>query len=173
MAAAQEGNYTYTVSGSPAVATITGYTGAGGAITIPSTLGGYPTAAIGNYAFEYRTSLTTVTIGSNVTTIGNFAFRDCTSLTSIAFLGLVAPTVGPGWIDYAPAGLRGHAYAASNFPAPGGNFKGLRMGAVIPGGPASVIPTSDSTVLILVAVIAIVLVLVAVLFVMRKCEGEK
>jgi len=242
VAAAQEGNYTYTVSGSPAVATITGYTGAGGAIAIPSTLGGYPTAAIGNYAFEYRTSLTsvtipnsvttigegafsyctsltavtipsgvttigdrafsgctaltsvtipnsvtsigneafeschdltTVTIGSNVTTIGNFAFRDCTSLTSIAFLGLVAPTVGPGWIDYAPAGLRGHAYAASNFPAPGGNFKGLRMGAVIPGGPASVIPASDSTVLILVAVIAIVLVLVAVLFVMRKCEGEK
>ena len=36
--AAQDGDYTYTVNGG--VATITGYTGAGGAITIPSTLGG-------------------------------------------------------------------------------------------------------------------------------------
>ena len=35
--AAQDGDYSYSVSGSPAVATITGYTGAGGTITLPST----------------------------------------------------------------------------------------------------------------------------------------
>jgi hypothetical protein len=46
--AAQDGDYTYTVSGGNA--TITAYTGAGGAITIPATLGGYSTVAIGDNA---------------------------------------------------------------------------------------------------------------------------
>jgi len=234
--AAQDGDYTYTTSGSPAVATITGYTGAGGAITIPSTLGGYATRFIGESAFSWCTSLTSVTIpssvtsignrafaacssltainvdegnanyasvngvlynkamtalilcpsgkagaftipnsvtsigdyafydcasltsviigsgvtsigagafygctsltsviiGSGVTSIGDYAFYDCASLTSIGFLGLVAPTtVGANWILGTGAGIRCHAYAASNFPAPGGVFHGLTMGAVI------------------------------------------
>ena len=49
--AAQDGDYTYTESGGNA--TITAYTGAGGAISIPATLGveGYPTVAIGDNAF--------------------------------------------------------------------------------------------------------------------------
>jgi LPXTG-motif cell wall-anchored protein len=55
-------------------------------------------------------------------------------------------------------GITGHAYAASNFPAPGGVFNGLTMGAVI----------GDNTMPILVAVIAIVVVLVAVLLFLRK-----
>ena len=223
VAADSEGDYTYTVSGG--VATITDYTGAGGAITIPSTLGGHPVVAIGDYAFSSCTSLTSVTIPSSVTSIGNYTFADCTSLTSItipssvtsiggsafyycisltsvtipdsvtsigdsafshctsltsvtipdsvtsignsafasctsltsvtigsgvtsignnafsvctsltsiAFLGLVAPTaVGADWILGTPVGITGHAYAASNFPAPGGVFHGLTMGAVIP-----------------------------------------
>jgi hypothetical protein len=66
----------------------------------------------------------------------------------------------------------GHAYAASNFPAPGGNFNGLTMGTVIP-----VSPASDDTMLIVVlisvAVIAIAVVLVAALLVMRMRKGEK
>ncbi|MGD0818411.1 MAG: leucine-rich repeat domain-containing protein, partial [Methanomassiliicoccales archaeon] len=216
VAAAQDGDYTYTTSGSPAVATITGYTGSGGAITIPSTLGGaYATAAIGNnafayankltsviipssvttigtgafqsctslttitipnsvvslgdsafsncnkltsvtignglssigynmfggctsltsvtlpngitqigdWAFEYCTALTTISFGSGLTTIGNHAFYYCTALTSITFLGLVAPTtIGVDWLYGANAGIGGHAYAASNFPAPGSVF---------------------------------------------------
>ena len=64
--AEQDGDYTYSTSGSPLVATITGYTGAGGAITIPSTLGGYPVVAIGDYAFLLVDNLTSVTIGSGV-----------------------------------------------------------------------------------------------------------
>ncbi|MCX6653107.1 MAG: leucine-rich repeat domain-containing protein [Methanomassiliicoccales archaeon] len=286
---AADSDYTYTTSGSPAVATITGYTGAGGAITIPSTLGGYATVAIGDsafysctsltsvtipnsvtsigdwafynctsltsvtipnsvtsigdgafavctsltsvtipssvtsigsmtfsvctsltsidvntgnanyasidgvlhnkaittliqypggrvgaftirssvtsiggWAFNSCTSLTSVTIPRSVTSIGEYAFSSCTSLTSITFLGLVAPTtVGANWILDTPMGIRGHAYPASNFPAPGGDFHGLTMGAVI-GSPAS-----DNTMLILVAVIAIAVV-VAVLLVLRK-----
>jgi hypothetical protein len=219
-----EGDYKYTLSNGEA--TLTGYTGTGGAITIPSTLGGYPTVALGKnafygsehhdditsitipnsvttigdqaffyckftsmtipnsvtsigvqafgycsdlstvtipnsvttiymYAFQQCTSLTTVTIpnsvitieayvfsdctslktltiGSSVTTIGDYAFYKCSSLTSITFLGLVAPTtVGIGLIENTPAEIRGHAYSNSNFPATGGDFHGLTMGAVI------------------------------------------
>jgi hypothetical protein len=228
--AAQDGDYTYTTSGSPAVATITGYTGAGGAITIPSTLGGYPVVAItgsyvwhgtwptnyyayegafqdkaltsvvipssvtsiglnafyectsltavtipsnvtsiGEAAFYSCQSLTSVTIGSGVTTIGDYALEQCTSLSSISFLGLVAPTtVGDNWINGTThPGIRGHAYTASNFPAPGGVWNGLTMGATLDGNPDGS-TTSDMTVLILVAVIAIAVVLVAVLLFMRK-----
>jgi len=45
-----DGDYEYTESGGNA--TITGYTGAGGAISIPAKLGGYPVVAIGDYAFD-------------------------------------------------------------------------------------------------------------------------
>ena len=38
---------------------------------------------IGNDAFEYCSSLTSVTIGSGVTSIGSSAFKDCDGLTSI------------------------------------------------------------------------------------------
>jgi len=64
--------------------TITGYTGPGGAVTIPDTISGLPVTSIGDGAFIGRTSLTSVTIGSGVTSIGRLAFGDCTSLATIA-----------------------------------------------------------------------------------------
>jgi len=193
-----DGDYTYTVNNGAAI--ITDYTGAGGTIMIPSTLGGYPTVTIGDSAFTYcqtlisvaipnsvttieqgafyHTSLTSVTIGnsvitinssafghcssltsvtigsnvtiigakafsfcasltsiiipSSVTTIGYAVFSYCTNLTSITFLGLVAPTtVDLGWITNTSVEIRGHAYAGSNFAAPGGVWNGLTMGTVI------------------------------------------
>jgi hypothetical protein len=75
-------DYTYTITNGEA--TITGYTGAGGDVAIPDTLGGYPVIAIGNDAFRDHTSLTSITIPDSVISIGNNAFRGCTSLTSIA-----------------------------------------------------------------------------------------
>jgi len=77
------GDYTYTVSGGEA--TITGYGGPGGTVSIPSTigLGNYPVTAIGNEAFYECTSLTAVTIPNSVTAIGKSAFSRCSSLTSI------------------------------------------------------------------------------------------
>ena len=42
-----------------------------------------PLTTIGNYAFYYCTSLTSITIPASVTSIGNSAFDGCTSLTSI------------------------------------------------------------------------------------------
>ena len=98
VAAAQNGDYTYTISGSPANATITGYTGPGGAITIPSTLGGYPTTAISN-AFSYNTNLTSVTIPSSVTTIWGGAFADCHALTSVTIPSSVT-SIGEGAFTY-------------------------------------------------------------------------
>ncbi|MEI6795223.1 MAG: leucine-rich repeat domain-containing protein, partial [Methanomassiliicoccales archaeon] len=150
-------DYVYSVSGKKA--TIIGYTGADSIITIPSTLGGYPVAVIGQdaflrctgltsvtipdnvttigeYAFYYCTSLTSMTIGRGVTTISDYAFQSCTSLTSINFLGMTPPTsVGTDWIYGTDTDLRGHAYAASNFPPSGGNFYGLVMGTAIPVAP--------------------------------------
>jgi len=76
-----EGDFTYTVVGSNA--TITGYTGAGGDVTIPSTLGGYPVTSIGDSAFYECTGLTSIIIPSSVTSIGDSAFSRCWALTSI------------------------------------------------------------------------------------------
>ena len=39
--------------------------------------------SIGDYAFEYCASLTSVTIHDGVTSIGSYAFNNCTSLTSV------------------------------------------------------------------------------------------
>ena len=63
------GDYTYTVSGS--AATITAYSGAGGAVTVPGTLGGIAVTTIGSNAFSFKTTLTSVTLpsGSRVSEI--------------------------------------------------------------------------------------------------------
>ena len=52
-----------------------------GAITIPSTLGGYPVTRIGGSAFFGCSSLTGVTIPNSVTSIGDWAFSECGELT--------------------------------------------------------------------------------------------
>ena len=64
--------------------TITGYTGAGGAVVIPSTINGMPVTSIGSNAFFNCTSLTGMTFPNSITNLGNAAFAGCTSLTNIA-----------------------------------------------------------------------------------------
>ncbi len=64
--------------------TITGYTGAGGNIGIPSAIGGLPVVAISGLAFYGQTSLTGVTISNGVASIGNAAFFGCASLTNVS-----------------------------------------------------------------------------------------
>ena len=54
--------------------------------------------SVGNSAFSDCTSLTTVTIGSSVTSIGDYAFRGCTSLESITILDSVT-SIGSGAFD--------------------------------------------------------------------------
>ena len=76
------GNFTYSVSNGNA--TIKGFsTSYSGALTIPSTLGGYPVTSIGDWAFGYCSSLTSVAIPEGVTKIGSSAFSWCSSLTSV------------------------------------------------------------------------------------------
>jgi len=80
--AAQEGDYTYSVTYGKA--TITGYTGVGGAVTIPDTLGRFPVTSIGDKAFYCCNSLTNISLPQGVISIGIEAFSNCTNLTSIS-----------------------------------------------------------------------------------------
>ncbi len=52
-------------------------------VDIPAEIDGLPVTTIGDYAFEYCDSLTSVTIPNGVTRIGEYAFESCYSLTSI------------------------------------------------------------------------------------------
>jgi len=64
------------------VVTITGSTGSGGLVTIPSRINGLPVVSIAGYAFEFC-SPTNVIIPNSVTNISDLAFIDCPSLTGL------------------------------------------------------------------------------------------
>ena len=116
-----QAQFNYTVNNG--AVTITGYTGPGGAVNIPSTINGLPVASIGSNAFRNCTSLTSVsipngvtnlgdyafygcsgltsiTIPNNVTSIGNYAFFDCNSLTRVYFQGNAPSVVGSAVFNY-------------------------------------------------------------------------
>lgn len=57
---------------------------------LPSTLGGLPVVAIGDYAFSSCDSLKSVTIPNSVTAIGYNAFEVCNTLTDVYFKGTKA-----------------------------------------------------------------------------------
>ena len=90
--AATSGIYTYSISNGGATITRCS-SSASGAIIIPSTLGGYPVVCIGDSAFAYCYSLTSITIPDSVTTIGESAFSSCESLTSVT-IGDSVTTIG-------------------------------------------------------------------------------
>lgn len=75
------GDYTYRVSGNNA--TITGYTGSGGSIVVPSKIGEYTVTAIGYDAFSNCSKLSSINLTENVTSIGWEAFYGCTQLESL------------------------------------------------------------------------------------------
>ena len=114
--ALESDNFTYTVSGVDTVI-ITGYAGSGGAVVIPSILGGRPVIGIGAGAFLNRSRLTSVTIPESVTVIGPFAFSGCSGL-HYAFIHGHAPVMGPSvfascasdFTVYADSGKAGFTY---------------------------------------------------------------
>jgi hypothetical protein len=78
---AVQAQYTFTTNNG--TITITGYTGDGGDINIPSSINGRAVTRIGTNAFYYCTDLTSVTIPNSVTNISDNAFSSCVFLTSI------------------------------------------------------------------------------------------
>ncbi|HLP78573.1 MAG TPA: leucine-rich repeat domain-containing protein, partial [Candidatus Paceibacterota bacterium] len=74
-------DYTFVINDGAVM--ITQYTGPGGSVVIPDSIGGLPVTGIGDYAFENRTSLAYVILGNRVTSIGEGAFCFCTNLNSV------------------------------------------------------------------------------------------
>ena len=135
----------FTFTTNSGVVTITGYTGSGGAVSIPVTINGLPVTSIGSYAFYncnltsvtipnsvaniesmafyYCSSLTSVTIPNSVTSIGDFAFNDCYSLTSAYFEGNAPPDDGYSFLGgnmatvYYLAGTTGWGSTFGSAPA--------------------------------------------------------
>jgi len=99
VSAAQSGDYTYTIANGSAA--VTAYTGTGGAITIPSSLGGCAVTSIGPSAFNNAAGLLvkSVVIPDGVTSIGSYAFEGCSALTSIKF--------GSGLVDIGSGAFEG------------------------------------------------------------------
>jgi hypothetical protein len=81
LTSAAKAQYIYTTNDDGRI-TITGYTGSGGALTIPDTIDGRAVNSIGDNAFA-GAGLTSLTIPNSVSSIGDGAFADCTSLTSV------------------------------------------------------------------------------------------
>jgi hypothetical protein len=72
--------------------TITGYTGAGGAVIIPAATNGLPVMSIGPSAFgnySYNSTITSISVPNSITNLGNNAFYDCNALTNINIPGSV------------------------------------------------------------------------------------
>lgn len=80
--AAQEGDYTYTVTDGQAQ--ITGYSGTGGEVSLPASLGEAPVTSIGSRAFSDCVSLTKITVPEGVISLGEGAFSGCRNLTDIS-----------------------------------------------------------------------------------------
>ncbi len=73
--------------------TVLFYEGNATTLAIPAEYEGYPVTSIGEGAFYYAVSLTSVTIPDSVTSIGAYAFTGCNRLTSIT-LGSGLTSIG-------------------------------------------------------------------------------
>ncbi len=108
-------------------ATVTGYTGPGGEVSIPAAVTKegktYAVTAIGNEAFKENTAITGVTIPNSVTEIGEGAFDGCRGLTYVYVPE--APDLSGASIDTGAHILRysisGDEAAITGYSGPGGN----------------------------------------------------
>ena len=70
---AVQAQFTFTTNNDGSL-NIAGYTGSGGAVVIPDKTNGLPVTSIGSFVFT-NSVVTSVTIGTNVTSIGDCAFE--------------------------------------------------------------------------------------------------
>jgi len=75
----KESEFTYKIENGTVI--ITGYTGSGSSVIIPSIIDGFTVSAIADEAFK-SSKITSVSIPSTVKSIGWFAFSECISLTA-------------------------------------------------------------------------------------------
>ncbi len=73
------GNYEYTLLNNGTVE-ITKYVGSAAKLTIPSNIGGKAVTIIGDGAFKYCRTLTSITVPNGVTGISDWAFYECSHL---------------------------------------------------------------------------------------------
>lgn len=79
--AAQSGDFQYNVVGG--TVEITRYTGRGGAVTVPATIGGKKVIIIGESAFKACDTITSIVLPNGIVQIGDSAFSYCDKLTSV------------------------------------------------------------------------------------------
>jgi hypothetical protein len=126
------GDFNYTLNGNNA--TITGYTGSAGLITIPATIDGHPVIRIGNRAFQQKVNLISVNIPNSVTNIGLGAFWGCSNLNEAKFLGN-APAMEKEVFDGSASGFKVfYFYGKTGFTNPWNGYPTQPLLAV----PASV-----------------------------------
>ncbi len=81
--ALQDGDFTYEQTAT--TVTITGYTGAGGVVTIPAKIDNRVVVRIGESSFENNQTITKVVLPEGLIEIYPFAFSGCTNLASVSF----------------------------------------------------------------------------------------
>src|SRR6058998_122056 len=100
----QAQDYTYTVNNDGTI-TIKGYTGPGGAVTIPDKIDGLLVTGIGDGAFSPflvgNTCVTSITIPDSVTIIGNDVFDECWGLTNV-MIGSGVTSIGRDVFIFCP-----------------------------------------------------------------------
>ena len=92
------GDFEYSVRDDGTVE-ITDYSGSAEKVDIPEKIDGKSVTSIGDYAFYYCSSLTSVTIPNSVTSIGEYAFGDCANLTNITIPNSVTSICKGAFID--------------------------------------------------------------------------
>lgn len=75
-------DYTYVTNNG--TITITGYTGPGGNVVIPSEINGLLVTCIGPFAFYAYGTITSLTIPDGITAVDNFAFYMCSSVVAVS-----------------------------------------------------------------------------------------
>ncbi len=127
---ASSGPFKFTMN--DGAATISGYTGPGGAVSIPATINGSPVTGIGANAFQNKTTVTSVVIPDSVTNIGSSAFYGCSGLSTAGFLGN-APAMGTSVFGSTASGFTVNYFdGAVGFSRPTWNgYPSAIMGAAV------------------------------------------